>query len=255
MAPVAEAPPEAARRQITAVCKCSQWRRLTATIFAILAHLLLLPPAAHCFQPPLLRWPAPHSRHASSPASFDPPSAPRRRLAADGRRLGVLDAAKDFKGFGDKPPKPVKKGKKDNDLDPEAQKYAKAYDELAAKGIPEYAVWARPKGLPDEAWVPVGSMAVPRKMKIDDVIYKEEEQMKKGLFKLYPKLKESPEGGEAEFEYGYNLRAYPDEPVKVAKKPQGGEKNEFVQWFESLMNPLDASKAKGGDAAINIGKN
>jgi hypothetical protein len=59
----------------------------------------------------------------------------------------------------------------------------------------------------------------------------------KGTFKLYPKLKSFYDrkiGKEQEtvFEYGYCLKAYPDEPIKVivkdTEKETGG--NFFINW-------------------------
>lgn len=57
---------------------------------------------------------------------------------------------------------------------------------------------------------------------------------------MYPRLKDQQEGG---FEYGYNLKKFPDEPVKLAVK-QDTSKNPLQQFFENVLNPLDASGVK-----------
>lgn len=61
------------------------------------------------------------------------------------------------------------------------EKYAKAYDEMASKGVPEYVVYIREKGEGDneKPWQFVGSLAVPRTLKVDDVIFENEEGLVK----------------------------------------------------------------------------
>lgn len=46
-----------------------------------------------------------------------------------------------------------------------------------------------------------------------------------------------------EFEYGYNLKVYPDDPVQVAMKGQGGSSDgpSFGNWISNLLSPVDAS--------------
>lgn len=47
-----------------------------------------------------------------------------------------------------------------------------------------------------------------------------------------------------EFEYGYNLKVYPDDPVQVATKGNGGGSNDgpsFGNWISNLLSPVDAS--------------
>lgn len=79
---------------------------------------------------------------------------------------------KAFKGFGEKPqkrePPPKTKGQV------EREKYASAYDSLASKGVPEYAVYIREREGGEKDWKFVGSMAVPRNAKIDQAIYENE---------------------------------------------------------------------------------
>lgn len=61
--------------------------------------------------------------------------------------------------------------------------------------------------------------------------------MFQGAYKMYPRLREKEAGG---FDYGYNLKKFPDEPVKPAVKPTG-DKNPVKQFLENMLNPLDAS--------------
>ena len=49
---------------------------------------------------------------------------------------------------------------------------------------------------------------------------------------------------ELEFEYGYNLKIYPDDPVQVAMKGKGGGGGDgpsFGNWISNLLSPVDAS--------------
>lgn len=52
----------------------------------------------------------------------------------------------------------------------------------------------------------------------------------------------SSEIKELEFEYGYNLKIYPDDPVEVAMK--GGAKSagpSIGNWISNVLSPVDAS--------------
>ena len=49
---------------------------------------------------------------------------------------------------------------------------------------------------------------------------------------------------EMEFEYGYNLKIYPDDPIQVANKVLGGGSSSgpsFGNWISNLLSPVDAS--------------
>ena len=62
--------------------------------------------------------------------------------------------------------------------------------------------------------------------------------MKEAIVRTYPKLG----GCEDEFEFGYNLKIYSDDPVEVAVK--GGRKKEGMSvgnWISNLLSPIDAS--------------
>ena len=48
---------------------------------------------------------------------------------------------------------------------------------------------------------------------------------------------------EMEFEYGYNLKIYPDDPIQVANKSLGGKSSgpSIGNWISNLLSPVDAS--------------
>ena len=50
---------------------------------------------------------------------------------------------------------------------------------------------------------------------------------------------------ESEFEFGYNLKIYSDDPVEVAMK--GGAKSDgpsIGNWISTLLSPIDNSQVK-----------
>lgn len=75
--------------------------------------------------------------------------------------------------------------------------------------------------------------------KVSDAIFANEQGLKEGIVRTYPKLR----GEEDEFEFGFNLKVYPDDPVEVATK--GGPKStgpSIGNWISTLLSPVDASK-------------
>jgi hypothetical protein len=44
--------------------------------------------------------------------------------------------------------------------------------------------------------------------------------------------------------HSYNLKKFPDEPVKVAEKEAPKNSNPVLQYLERVMNPLNASGIK-----------
>lgn len=138
-------------------------------------------------------------------------------------------------GFGKVSKAPKKEVKKSQQaLQREAA--AKSYDEQKKSGIPEYSIFLRELSNDDkERWLPVGSMTIPRSSKVEQALFDNEENLIKGALRLFPKTDFT--GG---VEYGYNLKAYPDEPIKIAERPQANS-NLFVKYLENAMNPLNAS--------------
>jgi len=92
--------------------------------------------------------------------------------ASDDATAAPAAPTKSFKGFGEKPAKKAPPPKTKGQL--EREKYASAYDTLASKGVPEYAVYIKEAEAGEKDWKFVGSMAVPRNAKVDQAIYENE---------------------------------------------------------------------------------
>ena len=114
------------------------------------------------------------------------------------------------------------------------------YDEIAKTGGQEYSIFVRQFGGADESWLPCGSIAVARGDQVSNAIFSNEEPLKLAIGRTFPKLV----GFEAEFEYGYNLKIYPDEPVEVAVKNAAGSGPSVGNWLSNLLSPIDASDVK-----------
>jgi len=73
---------------------------------------------------------------------------------------------------------------------------------------------------------------------VADAVFANEEGLRSAIVRTYPKLK----GNEMEFEYGYNLKIYPDDPVQVAMKGQATSSGPGIgNWISNLLSPVDAS--------------
>merc|ERR1719238_2592854 len=121
-------------------------------------------------------------------------------------------------------------------------------EKLKQSGSPEYMVLIRecPEGQEPSKWYPVGGLAVPRSSSIDVAlsmaIFNNEDDLLKGAFRSYPSLKKS----EHKFEYGYRLKEFEDDPVKVADKDATEQSdNPIMQWFNSLDSPLNDGSGWG----------
>merc|ERR1712176_499802 len=115
------------------------------------------------------------------------------------------------KGFGAAPPPPREKSEGQKKRESQSSKY----DELASSGGQQYAIFVRKFGSDDESWLPCGAIAVPRGAQVSDAIYANEEALKQSILRTFDKLSEQDAN---EFEFGYNLKIYPDDPIEVAKK-------------------------------------
>merc|ERR1711907_730446 len=101
------------------------------------------------------------------------------------------------------------------------------YERDSKRGIPEYNIFMRSASGEKEDWVPVGSMTIPRDTPPADAIYEEEQG--------------------TTFEYGYVLKNFPDEEIKVAVKKTVEEqnaRNPFLSWMSKITNPVDTSELK-----------
>jgi len=140
-------------------------------------------------------------------------------------------------GFGKSEAAP-KKEKSEGQI--ERERASSKYDEIAKTGGQEYSIFVRQFGSADDSWLPCGSIAVARGDQVSNAIFSNEEPLKSAIIRTMPKLK----GYEQEFEYGYNLKIYPDEPVEVAVKNAGGSGPSVGNWLSNLLSPIDASDVK-----------
>jgi hypothetical protein len=161
-------------------------------------------------------------------------------------------AATPPQGFGEKEDKKVTTSKSVGAQ--QRDRGSQRYDEIAALGGQEYRIFVRQFGASDDTddnkknqngWLPCGLIAVPRGSQVPDAIQSTVLELQKAIVRTYPKLK----GMELEFEYGYNLKIYPDDPIEVAnmKNSQaggssgGGGMFSFGNWMKTLLSPVDTS--------------
>ena len=138
------------------------------------------------------------------------------------------------KGFGAAPEPKREKSQGQIKRESESSKY----DEIASTGGQQYNIFVRQFGSDDSSWLPTGSIAVPRGEQVADAIFANEDGLKSAIVRTYPKLK----GFENEFEFGFNLKVYPDDPVEVAMKSSGKKEGMSVgNWISNLLSPVDAS--------------
>jgi len=142
------------------------------------------------------------------------------------------------KGFGKSEKKEVKKESSAGQK--ERERASSKYDDIAKSGGQEYSIFVRQFGSDDDSWLPCGSVAVARGDQVSNAIFGNEESLKAGIVRTFPKLL----GSETEFEYGYNMKIYPDEPVEVAVKNTGSSGPSVGNWFSNLLSPIDASNAQ-----------
>jgi len=187
--------------------------------------LLLLAPSAHAFVAGL-------SLHA-----LRAPSRP------------AFSTSMMAKGFGASKPEPKKKASPVKSAGAvKRDKAADDFEKLKESGSPEYMVCIRevPETGEPSKWYPVGGLAVPRSSSLDTAlsiaIFNNEDDLLKGAFRAFPFLKNSKE----KFEYGYRLKEFPDDPVKVASKEATEvSDNPIMNWFNSLDNPLNDGSGWG----------
>lgn len=157
------------------------------------------------------------------------------------------------KGFGKNttpPPPPPKKtakrmaprGPAPAELSEQAKKAGADFDALKSTGAPEYTVAVRTINAAGDKseWYLVGGIAVPRSSSEDAAvsmaIFQNEDELLKGAYKFYPKLKTSTD----KFEYGYKLRDFPNDPWSTASVDATKQStNPLMQWFNQLDSPLN----------------
>jgi len=126
----------------------------------------------------------------------------------------------------------------------------RTYTSQQKRGVPEYNIFLRPTNGTEMEWVPVGSMTIPRDTKVGKAVYEVEKELMEGTFKLYPKLKafyELRSDKTAVFEYGYVLKAFPDEEITPIVREGAVEKtmmSVFTNWLGKITDPMDTSDLK-----------
>ena len=155
------------------------------------------------------------------------------------------------KGFGkvpEKEEKAKKVSKPKSTASVQRDKAAADFDALKNSGSPEYMVLIRevPDGGEPSKWYPVGGIAVPRSSSEDVAlsmaIFQNEDDLLKGAYRSFPFLKQST----AKFEYGFRLKEFEDDPVKIADKDASEPAtNPLVNWFQQLDSPLNDGSGWG----------
>jgi len=179
------------------------------------------------------------------------------RVTAFSRRMSTEDDVPKLaagKGFGKVVEKKVELVEEDAGT--------RTYKSQAKRGVPEYNIFLRPCNGSEAEWVPVGSMTIPRDTPVSKALYDVEVEMLKGTFKLYPKLKAFTEtraskDGVGLFEYGYVLKAFPDEQItpiasQESLASEANTKNFFQKWLDSVTNPLDGSEITGLKGQVTL---
>lgn len=158
----------------------------------------------------------------------------------EGEAAAPVPSAPASKGFGTPKVKEEKVDEKDAGT--------LTYEAQAKRGVPEYNIFLRPTNGTEEEWVPVGSMTIPRDTTVAKAVFEVEEELLKGAFKLYPKLKafwDVRADKVGVFEYGQCLKAFPDEEIKVLKKDVVAQNGNFLSnWLGKITNPLDTADLK-----------
>jgi hypothetical protein len=131
-------------------------------------------------------------------------------------------------GFGKK----VHQEKKQSQGTSKREQASKKYDEFKSSGLPEYEIYMRVKD--KKPWFPVGAIAVKRSNQINAAIYGNEEELRKGAFRLFPILKKNQDN----LEYGYRLKEYKDEEIELAQRPATKMSNVVQQAVGQLGDKI-----------------
>ncbi len=91
---------------------------------------------------------------------------------------------------------------------------SKKYDDMKKSGLPEFNIYVRIKGQGN--WLPAGSMTVNRSSQINQAVFEQEQELLKGVCRVFPKLRKHQNN----LEYGHRLKEFKDEPIQLAVRPQ-----------------------------------
>lgn len=92
------------------------------------------------------------------------------------------------------------------------------YDQFKNDGTPEFEIYIRIQD--KKNWFPVGAIAVKRTSQIHAAIFDNEEELRKGAFRLFPILKKN----QNQLEYGYRLKEFKDDEIELAVRPSASAK-------------------------------
>lgn len=172
---------------------------------------------------------------ATSAVAFAPSTTFNTGTITTSSSAAALSMTKGFGKVEKNVPQPKSEGAKKRETE------ASKYDEISSTGGQEYSVFVRQFGSDDQSWFPCGAIAVPRGGQVSDAIFANEADLKTAIVRTYPKLK----GSEGEFEFGYNLKVYPDDPVEVAVKGGGKSSGPSIgNWISNVLSPVDNSQVK-----------
>ena len=91
---------------------------------------------------------------------------------------------------------------------------SRKYDDMKKSGLPEFNIYVRIKGQGN--WLPAGSMTVNRSSQINQAVFEQEQELVKGVCRVFPKLRKHQNN----LEYGHRLKEFKDEPIQLAVRPQ-----------------------------------
>jgi hypothetical protein len=111
---------------------------------------------------------------------------------------------------------------------------SKQYNEMKKSGLPEFNIFVRIQG--EKNWFPAGSMTVNRSSQINQGLFQQEEELLKGVFRLFPKLRKH----QSQLEYGYRLKEFNDEPITVAVRPTASTANLIQSTIASVKDRFSA---------------
>jgi hypothetical protein len=153
-------------------------------------------------------------------------------------------------GFGKPPPE-----KKASKLAEDRGAAAERYENIKAAGSPEFSVFFRLKGAGDEdgmikgGWYPVGSITCPSSQLVSKAIFNTEDALLQGAFRVHSKQIKAQmktrdgktignwqDMKECDLEYGFQLKEFADEEVKVAEKPR--EKSDIEKAFGNVFQKV-----------------
>lgn len=114
------------------------------------------------------------------------------------------------------------------------------YDDLKARGQPEYDIFVRADAASE--WLNAGVLCVPRTASVREAvskaIYSREAELLGAVARMYPTLL-AKDADPASLEFGYRLSGFED-PVVSAERSLAADTKNFVQkWFADLSNPLN----------------